>query len=270
MKNSLKILPLLLLILFAQGCEKESIIENSIEFTEYTVVRAELSAGKVFQGVRITKTLPLEDNYTIEKAEINNANAYLRINDLQVIPLHYSGLGLYKPLMNLPVQENCNYELFIEIGNKKIYSKTKTPAMPKIAGVSFYNDSVVQAEVIPKEDEVYGCTWEIINSNATVLYSASDFFNLYHDLNSTGYNQISVRSKEIPLLYRTDLYKSMLCARVYAYDKPYAEYFKSKNNNQIIDNIFSQGGGAVSWNVYGNNVIGLFIGSAVSGAIKIK
>lgn len=270
MKKQLYILPYLLFVLIISGCEKESVLENKIEYIEYTVIRCELITDKAFNGLRITKTLPLEEEYTIEKAEIKGAYAYIKINNAQVIPLHYADSGMYKPINKLVPVENYTYELFIEIGDKKIYSKTKAPAVPKIRNSSYYNDSVVQASIIPRADEVYGCVWKIIGGNSTLIATANDFFYIYQDLNPSGFELINILSKNIPFVYRTSYYKSMLYAQVYAYDKPYADYYKSKNSNQVIENIFSQGGGPITWNVYGKNVIGLFIGSAISNEVKIQ
>jgi hypothetical protein len=54
---------------------------------------------------------------------------------------------------------------------------------------------------------------------------------------------------------------------IYSFDKAYLKYYNSKGNQQIINNTFIQGGGSVVWNVFGDDVIGLFIGVAKS---KIK
>lgn len=258
-----------MLILLAPGCEKVNVLENNIVFEEYLVIRAELPSGKFFDGVRITKTLPFDVEYTIKKAEIKDANAYLRINYLQIIPLHYSDSALYTTLNNFKIIAGTTYELFVELGSKKFYAITKAPQLPTIEKTSYYNDSVLQISVIPKINEVYGGIWNIIAGGTDIIAAANDYNNLYQDINPTGYTGINVLTKEIPREYRNVYYRTMLYAQVFAYDKPYMDYYKSKNNNQVIENIFAQGGGPVSWNVYGDKVIGLFIGSAASNPIKI-
>ena len=270
MKNIIYILSIILLAVFFAGCEKESVVDNSVVYTEYTVVRAELSTKKLFEGVKITRTLPFDETYTIEKAEIQNAHAYLRINNVQVVPLHYIASGIYKPLVDLFIKAGTTYELFVELNGKNIYSKTRAPEIPEIRQAVFYNDKVIKVTVLPKLNEVYGSTWEIVDENSHKISSANDFFNLYQDAFANGVNPINTFTKEITELYRNDYYKPLTYAKLYAYDQAYGEYFKSKNNNQVIENIFAQGGGPVAWNVYGENTIGLFMGWAESQRMKVK
>lgn len=251
------------------GCEKESVIDNNIAYEEYTVIRGELSTGKVFTGVKITRTLPLDQEYLPAKAEIADADAYLRVNGVQIIPLHYSGEGIYKPQMELFIGEGNIYEFFAGIGEKKIYARTKAPGIPQIKSASFYNDSLLQMSIAPKQDEVYGGIWVVAQGNQ-IITEANDYFNIYKNNNADGYSRINILTKEIPSLYRNGSYSNLLYVQAVAYDNQYESYYKSKNLNQVTENIFGQGGGPVSWNVTGEKTIGLFIGSASSNIYKVQ
>lgn len=268
MKHIINILPLIIFIA-AAGCEKVDVIDNNTVYEEYTVIRGELAAGTLFNGITITKTLPFNESYTIEKAEIKNAHAYIRVNSVQIIPLHYTSDGLYKTLDEMTVRSGYNYELFVETDKTKAYSETTVPDIPTVFETKFYNDSIIEAVVVPQKDAVYGCIWKVMNSNATTA-SANDFYNIYFLDNANGYLKMNILSKEVPYIFRTDLYRKLLFLQVYAYDKSYMNYFRTKNNNQIIESIFAQGGGQIAWNVYGEKVIGMFIGSAVSSNIRVN
>ena len=103
MRNIPYILILISMLLFV-NCESEEILNPDAVHIEHTVVQAEIKPGKIFPAVRFTKTLPLGVPYNIKQAELKNVTAYLLKNEVQVIPLHYTSDGLYKPL----------YEFYVE------------------------------------------------------------------------------------------------------------------------------------------------------------
>ena len=86
------------------GCDQVEVITPDTSFKENVVVRAELLAGENFTGVSFTKTLPLNIAYSISDAELKDVTVYLKINNTQVVPLHYTNNGLYKPLYNLKIK----------------------------------------------------------------------------------------------------------------------------------------------------------------------
>ncbi|HKB86104.1 MAG TPA: hypothetical protein VKD08_08055, partial [Ignavibacteriaceae bacterium] len=67
------------------SCENITNVDSAVPYKEYTVVNAELSAYKIFKGVRITHTMPLGVQYDIQKTEIKNALAYLLEDGTRVI-----------------------------------------------------------------------------------------------------------------------------------------------------------------------------------------
>jgi len=257
-----------ILFLFTGGCEEINDIEFEIGHQEFIVVQAELKNGYLFGGVSITRTLPLGEVFDIKKAEIKNADAYLVINGLQVVPLHYTEEGIYKPLNDLLIRAKNTYELFARIENKEIYGKTKVPVRPEPTDIIFQNN-YISANILPKTDEVYGAVWIIQASAATIISKAEDFYSITEPVSETS-TELIVRTQNISEEYSNDIYRELTYVKVYSFDKPYFEFFKSRNNNRSVDNTFTQGGGAVAWNVYGENVIGLFIGISEGATIKVE
>ena len=254
------------------GCENVDVITPELNYTEKIVVRAELKAYSVFTGVTFTKTLPLNEVYEIQNAELKNVSAYLRIDGIRIVTLRYSNDGVYLPLDDLNISPGDTYELFAEVNGTLIYSKTKIPLLPTIVSASLKGDRVIEVNIKPRSGEVYGAAWEIYNaSSGNLIDEATDFKTIFqpNDLEISA-NELSLDTKDIPEEYLTSYYSSSLYASVYAFDKQYLNFFKTKNNNQPTENIFAQGGDKISWNVEGKNVIGLFIGLANVSHVTVK
>ncbi|HVO75942.1 MAG TPA: hypothetical protein VMT35_18100 [Ignavibacteriaceae bacterium] len=249
------------------GCEEITDSDVNVNFKELIVVQSELKGGAAFKGVSFTKTLPLGEPYDIKKAELTDVKAYLKINGIQIVPLHYNGNGIYKPLYFLSIKEGNTYELFAEVKNKLIYSITRVPFKPVVKTILYHSDYFISAEVVSKKDEAYGAAW-IVGSVANIISSSEDFYSINAAQNNEQGSLISVRTQEIPPSYRNTYYRSLTYIKIYAFDKPFLEFFKSKDNNQSVDNVFTQSGGAVAWNVYGEDAIGLFIGVSEGDLIR--
>ena len=267
MKNLYLILVILTFI-FISGCENVDVINPETNYEEDIVVRAELKANEIFKGVTFTRTLPLNENYDIKKAELKNVTAYLKINDFRIVTLKYSSDGLYTPLDSIRIKNDYKYELFAKVDSITIYSVTTVPSSPKIQNASLIDNRLITVTVKPTANEVYGAAWEILNGNS-VIDEANDFQTIVqpsdNELNST----ISVNTKDLPEDYTAGSFRNLLYAKVVSFDTPYFEYFKSRNNNQPSENIFAQGGDLIAWNVKGDHVIGLFIGLSES-QYKVK
>lgn len=254
----MKILSKLILAAFLfllTGCESEEIISTDAVHDEHTVIQAEIRANQIFPSVRFTKTLPLGIPFSIEAAELKNVSAYIRRNEVHIIPLIYNGDGLYKPLYEFYVEEGETYELFADRDGKYIYSKTKIPFGPEILGSSYNSgEYYLTANVRSKEDEVYAALWVISDFPAVI---ADDYFDV-----SSGNPAatISVRTSPLPEQYQSNNYSSSRYIHVFAFDKSFKEYFNTRTAGSNINDPFVQGGSEISWNVQGEKVIGLFIG----------
>jgi len=248
----------LLVSLFFISCENSEEVELQIADDEYIVVQAILPENEIFQGVSITKTLPLNEPYDIKKAEITDAEVYLKINGVQIIPLHYESDGIYKPKYQIRIKPKSVYKLFAEVNGKKIYSISQIPQNPEVVSVGYTDSKYLTASIRTKVNESYGAIWVIQSSVTSILAQSEDFFSV--EAGNDVDQLINVRTQEIPSKYANSSFEDILYIKVYSFDKSYLEFFKSKNNNRAITNVFSQGSGSVAWNVYGEKVIGLFIG----------
>lgn len=259
MKTFNKIL-LILISLIYSGCENSDIVEISLPYEENVVVQAQLVAGEIFQGVRITKTLPANETYTISKAEVKNAYVYLKINNIHIIGLHYTTEGIYLPADTLLVKTRDKIEIFGKVDDTPFYSQTYVPSNPTIINSGYVsNGSYMEATVQAQANEVYGGLWVIDRYTNT---SAEDFYSITSPENNN--TTLKVRTAELPEIYRSSVYSGRRFIQIYSFDPQFKEFFNSKNNNQPISNYFIEGGGSISWNVYGDHTIGLFIGMAKS------
>ena len=115
-------------------------------------------------GVSITKTLPPGIEYNILNAELKDVTAYLKIDDIKIIPLHYTSNGLYKPLYELQIKSGSKYELFGERGDQRFYASTVVPFAPVVVSSSYnVHTYSIDAKVSSKPTEVYGAVWVIGN-----------------------------------------------------------------------------------------------------------
>jgi hypothetical protein len=255
----------LLLIYFSlAGCESEEILTPDFVHEEYIVVQAEIQANKVFPSVRFTKTLPLGVPYKIEDAELKNVTAYIKKNGVQIIPLIYTMNGLYKPLYEFYVDEGDTYELFADRDGVYIYSKTRVPYEPEIINTSYNpNEHYLTAEVPAKDNEVYAALWVITTTPAV---KAEDYFSVY---SGSLFSNVSVRTSPLPEEYRSNAYLNNRYIQVFAFDESFRDYFSSRTSGSEINDPFVQGGSEINWNVQGDNIIGLFIGTAAAAPHQV-
>jgi len=250
------------------SCDDVSVVNPKLTTKEYIVVRSELKAWTHFEGVSFTKTLPVNEPYDTNKAVLRNVTAYLKINGIRIIPLHYYQGGIYKPYGNVFITSGDIFELFAKVDSTSIYGVTKIPNRPEVTSSSLSNKHI-DALIKSNPGEVYGAVWTIVNpSNNSSIAAAADFLSIVSSTSNQTLTTTSVSTTDMPDQYLTDAYKDSRCVRAYAFDEPYLKYFNTKNNNQPVSNAFVQGGDQIVWNVKGNNVIGLFIGSASGSYVK--
>ena len=173
MKNKINTICSIILFLFLISCESEEIINPDTGFEEYTVVQAEIQPDKYFPAVRFTKTLPLGIPFDIKQAELKDVTAYIVKNEIQVIPLIYSGDGLYKPRYEFIVHEGETYELYANYNGKFIYGKTIIPYRPVVTSVNYnFNGHYFEANTVTEINTVYAALW-IVSSTPPVTIGES-------------------------------------------------------------------------------------------------
>jgi hypothetical protein len=263
MKKNIYILCLLILLIVTTSCENEQVVEVDVAHNEFTVVQSELRLDRLFPGVRFTRTLPIGVPYDIKQAELKNITAYVRIDSLQVIPLHYTSDGIYNPLYEFYVEAGSFYELFAEHDDTYIYAKTVIPEKPLVVSTHYsINENYLQAAVKPYRNEVYAALWAI---SSTPFIKADDYFSVSVPTEYYTNSTVDVRTSPLP----TD-YNGSRFIQVVSFDKSFKNYFQSRTSGQAIDDTFVQGGGSAEWNVQGDKVIGMFIGVSIGDVIPVQ
>lgn len=254
-----KILKILLICaVLILGCENQDLVTQEIQYQDKVVVQAELVSNTYFEGVRITRTLPVGTSFAIEKAEIKNAYVYLRKNFVQIIPLHYQANGIYKPLYDLYINEGEFYEVFGTADEKQFYAKTKIPLSPQIESANInLNGYFATAIVQTQGEECYAALWTVDDG---IFKTAEDFFEVVNPAVSGTGNSVQVRTAQYPIEYQSNAYNGKRYIKVFAFDKSFSKYFYTKSGSQTINNPYVQGVGETDWNIDGENVIGMFIG----------
>ena len=134
----------------------------------------------------------------------------------------------------------------------------------------FVPDGYLSAFVKSNLSEGYGAIWLMTNNVLSKPFDQSkDFFSIVTNLDP-GADEILIRTTLLSDKYLSSFYSDKIFIQIFSFDESYYKYFKTKNNNSPIEDNFSQGGGPINWNVQGNNVIGMFIGVAKTGFIKIS
>jgi hypothetical protein len=267
MKKNIYILCLLILLTVTTSCENEHVVDVNIVHEEFTVVQSELKTDKLFPGVRFTKTLPLGVPYDIKQAELINITAYIRIDSIQIIPLIYDQDGLYKSLYEFRVEPGRIYELFAERDGTFIYSQTVIPEKPIVTSAIYSsNENYLQAVVVSRNNEVYAALWAI---SSAPFIKADDYFSVSVPTDITPVSTINVRTSSIPEEFQSPAYNNSRFIQVFSFDKSFKNYFNSRTSGEGISDPFVQGGSAIEWNVYGDNVIGMFIGVAEGELVPV-
>ncbi len=268
MNKNYYIIYLSILLIVSTSCENEQVVDVNVVHEEFTVVQSELKTDKLFPGVRFTITLPLGVPYDIKQAELKNITAYIRIDSIQVIPLHYSVDGIYNPLYEFYVESGSFYELFAQRDDTFIYAQTVIPEKPTVLSTHYsINEQYLQAAVKPYRDEVYAALWAI---SSTPFIKADDYFSVSVPTEFYPNSTIDVRTSPLPEEFQSPAHNDSRFIQVVSFDKSFKNYFQSRTSGQEINDPFVQGGGTAEWNVQGDKVIGMFIGVSVGELVPVQ
>ena len=259
---------LFIFLIVTTACENEQVVEVDVAHDEFTVVQSELRLDGLFPGVRFTKTLPIGVPYDIKQAELKNIKAYIRIDSIQVIPLHYSADGIYIPLYEFYIESGRYFELFAQRDDTFIYAKTVIPEKPLVVSTHYsLNENYLQAAVKPHRDEVYAALWAI---SSTPFMKADDYYSVSVPTEFYTNSTVDVRTSPLPEDFKSPAYNGSRFIQVVSFDKSFNNYFQSRTSGQVIDDPFVQGGGTAEWNVQGDKVIGMFIGVAMGDVVPVQ
>lgn len=253
---------IIILFILVAACESIETVESELPYEELYVVSAQISHGDVDPEIRFTKSLELDQIYDIKNTELKDVITYIKNDQQGIFPFEYIADGIYQPLSRLEIQPGWTYELFAEYNGTRMYGITKAPANPVVVSAELVDGQIV-CEVTPKENEAYCCIYVLVQGiqvgNPRVAIRENDFFSVEGPFEKDSRN-IFINTGTVPEEYRQQMRNYSLGVEVYAWDKSYKKYFETKDNNKPIEDIFSEGGGSINWNIAGEKVIGMFIG----------
>lgn len=249
---------LLIILLLLLGCEEEQTVEIELPIEDYYVVSSEVEAGSEFVDVKISKTVPISSDIGSANTIIDSAVVYILLNNVRVLPLQFNAeTESYRNKEDLNIDAGSFLELFINIGGTEIYSFTSIPEEAITASPRLNGNNQIEISINSKKETVYGAIWWAKEADEP-LKKAVTFPELFKSeleevltVNTGIVNPDILRSPTLDSLY----------IQVISFDAQYLDYYNTKENNKPIEDVFSDGGGSVRWNVKGKNVIGMFVGT---------
>ncbi|MCB0730573.1 MAG: DUF4249 family protein [Ignavibacteriae bacterium] len=253
--NILFIISMLLVI----SCTEVGVIEENIPFDKKYVVNGRLKAQSENIEISFSKSFALDENYTKSETAIENLTTYLWSENQGIFPLIHVGDGIYSQKDEIEIRPGQTYELHARIGDDRVYASTYIPVEPDIQEIQITENFII-CKIIPNPNTVYGCKFSLVS-----IYNSSESLieNIFYEISDAVENiadLVIIRTSELPEEYFENSKNYKINLEVYAFDEDYKDYFDTRLNNKPVENIFSEGGGSVFWNVQGDNVIGMFIG----------
>jgi hypothetical protein len=241
------------------SCTEIGIIEEDIPFEGKYVVYGRLQGGTNSINISFTNTFAIDDSTNIEDAALKDLNPYLWSESQGIYPLIYAGEGHYFPVDDLEIKTGDWYELHAKIGKERIFAETYIPPAPVPEEIELIDD-YISCKITAEPNSVYGVKYSVYpRNNFSRQFIENSFYEISDPLNN-GNEFVTVRTGSLPNEYLTNLEGYRIDLEIYAFDQEYKAYYNSRQNNKPVENIFSEGGGSVFWNVQGENVIGTFIG----------
>jgi hypothetical protein len=222
-------------------------------------VNGRLIGGSSNVEISFTKSFPIEQNLNLEDVALKSVTSYIWSETQGIYTLEYKRNGVYVPTNNLIIREGTRYELFAEYNGERIYSVTTVPVVPELVSTKL-EGKYLKCEIIPNNNNVYAAKYFIESKQAGYdSFEDSTFYEVTNKITDT-LNTLEIRTSDIPLEYfdNPEFYNPKII--LYSFDDQYKDYYDTRENNKPIENIFSEGGGSVYWNVFGEKTIGLFIG----------
>ncbi len=243
------------------SCEEE-VTSVTLPYREQLVIRAVLQAGEKIEDIRVERTIPPLENYTVEKALVKDAVLIIEDGE-QFDTLTYKN-GFYNS--KLTAQPGKLYKLYAYWKQHKAYGETIVPEPVSFDNVFVefqklfegYYKASVYTYIAPNENYVYTAGISFDN----IIYGNYD--EIYTYSRRTSDNKLKIYfayvggNDTLVLKKRLNNYKFVILN----YDKQYYDYFITRNNGNSDDDIFGNVGSNVRWNIKGDG-IGMFIGSNI-------
>jgi hypothetical protein len=259
----------------------ETVVEPvGLPYVERLVVRGVVESGSSLDSIRITRTLPLTEEYSGEKAAVADAEVTVRVGG-QSYQLQHIGRGYYGNRAIVP-QAGERYTLDIAWHGKHVTATTTTPFPVAIDSAAVVatptsgqggGDSLLEAYFRPHGDQVYALAMK--RSYYYIPYGDTIKVHVYSEIGIELGERIGRRGDTTEggtIRLGTGFWvdrggevsgPDTLTALLYTYDEPFYDYYQTFHGDDHNDGPFATGGETVAWNVEGDG-IGMFIGRAVS------
>ncbi|MEO5928548.1 MAG: DUF4249 family protein [Candidatus Kapaibacterium sp.] len=250
------------------ACETTS-DPGDIPYRERVVVRGELQVGEALWDLRISRTLPLAENYTTEKAAITDAVVTVEENGTPYT-LHYDATGHYSA-PELIIKAGAVYKLSIDWHGKHVTASTVAPSPVSITSVQLekatykydptYTYYVPKVVVHPVGNQVYGLSFDYSSNYGPHNFPFDDYSRIMRksDTAADGTIVLTYSSSGINDISAGDT----VAVHLLSFDAPYYDYYITDNPYGSSDDIFFSAGDNTRWNVQGD-AIGIFIARQIT------
>ena len=243
------------------SCEEGS-NSTDLDYVERMVINGIVEAGRTDVEVVITRTLRLDEVFTVERAVLADVTARAIDEAGSVFPFVYDTLGLYRAT-GLTLNPGQRIRLEAQWRGKVVEASTVIPYPVDLTSCRISADTVrgrgyfLETTVRMRPNETYGQTYEIRRSGTALEGGRFTEVVRLADSDVTGEARI-VESYDFSLDP-----SDTVVAVVHSYDQPFYDFFITRGSNApgYDDLLFRQTGGPINWNVSGDG-IGLFIGHA--------
>ena len=267
-----------LLAVGATACEEE-ISPDGLPYVERMVVNGTLTAGRPAEGIRFTRTLPInyrhEDTSSIHSAvELTDVQGYIEAEGTKY-PLTHTGQGEYRA-EGLVVKPGVRYTLNATWRGKTATATTVAPSQQpkvdtiawKIAGTYDHDGSTkyaLEALVYPMQGAAYSIEYALTGGKWGLRSYPSSPDPIRRSTNANNDSKVHL---QVGNYYNVkpsgeNYHGSFM---VYAWDAGYYNFFNSYYNNMFAedsDNPFGSQDRAIAWNVSGDG-IGTFFARTVT------
>ncbi|MDB5033747.1 MAG: hypothetical protein JWQ98_988 [Chlorobi bacterium] len=263
------LIPIVALAVCLAACETVS-DPGDVPYRERLVVRGELQVGEKLWDVQISRTLPLTETYTKEKAAVTDATVTVEENGTPYA-LHYDQTGHYSA-PELIIKSGAVYKLSIDWHGKHVTATTTAPYPVPIASVelkelaykydSTYKYFAPNVVFHPVGNQVYGLSFDYTSLNSfSQSFSLDDYSRIMRrsDTSADGTIALLYGSSGMGVVSAGDI----VTVHLLSFDTPFYDYYTTDNPYGSGDDIFFSAGDNTRWNVQGD-AVGIFIARQVT------
>lgn len=256
------------------GCET-SVTDTTITlpYQEELVVQGMITAGRPVENILVTRTLPPLQVWSIDAAELKDADVVVRSGD-RTWQLEYVSYGRYAAEDLVP-EEGETYVIEARWKDLTVSGTTYVPVTPTIDSIVLrYRTGecfgptdtalVVVAYPAPKEGVVYRTlSYAYVGDGRdTTLYLLQPGYRVYRTKDTDGNGRLSIEA--LTRCYFLDEERTEIdtvFVDVEGYEPAFYDYYTTKDNND--GGPFEGDPAAVTWNVSGDG-FGYFFGRAIA------